>query len=554
MPARRKSTPPGDPTPNAAPWRRQRPRLVIILAVFAFWFTCARLWPYTVDDAWITLRFARQIVDGFGFVFNPGGPPVEGFSNPATLILQIIALRLGADGMVATKLAGCVFGAIVVIGAALIARQLLRDATPRVRDMAGAAAAWSIAHSPTLATGAVSGLETSMFAAATTVLLLGVIRLADGESTAGWVCYLGGGILAAWSRPDGLAWVVGGAAGLLVLRGHTLGVRPRVVAGALVPLAAWLVLLLARWMIFGRLQPNTYYAKMAGETLSRMYSGLGYIRDWLGLGLGGVSIVMAGLAIGLLPAARRWAAGLLLGAVLGQAAVTLYTGGDWIPHLRFLAPTVGPLGALFGVALVAGAHRIFLGSDKHYGLAVSLAIIVWIALGLAEWNRVVPEVQTRVYGWKDGHAAMAEWLGRWERHRGEPLSVALEDVGLVGWAINGPIWDLAGLCDPEWAMEIYRSDRRAPYPAERLLLEVRPEVIVIVGTRRPTPEDPGITWRTNREVYEHPLFADRYVQHATFIHKDFPRDGYYLHVFLRRDVAKEAPPANPPVARATGGW
>ncbi len=39
---------------------------------------------YTIDDAFITFRYARHLVDGLGAVFNPG-TFVKGYSNtPAT--------------------------------------------------------------------------------------------------------------------------------------------------------------------------------------------------------------------------------------------------------------------------------------------------------------------------------------------------------------------------------------------------------------------------------------------------------------------------------------
>ena len=34
------------------------------------------------DDAMIAMRYARNLADGYGLVWNPGGERVEGFTNP----------------------------------------------------------------------------------------------------------------------------------------------------------------------------------------------------------------------------------------------------------------------------------------------------------------------------------------------------------------------------------------------------------------------------------------------------------------------------------------
>ena len=49
--------------------------VVVLLMLFAF---CK---PKLVDDAFISFRYAENLVDGHGFVFNPGGDRVEGYTN-----------------------------------------------------------------------------------------------------------------------------------------------------------------------------------------------------------------------------------------------------------------------------------------------------------------------------------------------------------------------------------------------------------------------------------------------------------------------------------------
>ena len=35
-----------------------------------------------LDDSMISMRYARNLAQGYGLVWNPGGPRVEGYTNP----------------------------------------------------------------------------------------------------------------------------------------------------------------------------------------------------------------------------------------------------------------------------------------------------------------------------------------------------------------------------------------------------------------------------------------------------------------------------------------
>src|SRR6266852_1908990 len=50
---------------------------------------------WLIDDAGITFDYARSIATGLGPVVQAGSPPVEGYSNPAWLILLVVGHLLG---------------------------------------------------------------------------------------------------------------------------------------------------------------------------------------------------------------------------------------------------------------------------------------------------------------------------------------------------------------------------------------------------------------------------------------------------------------------------
>jgi hypothetical protein len=68
--------------------------------------------PVTVDDAFISLRYAWNLAEGLGFVFNPG-ERVEGYSNPSWTLLATAFLLLDIEPLAALKWTGVLCSAAV---------------------------------------------------------------------------------------------------------------------------------------------------------------------------------------------------------------------------------------------------------------------------------------------------------------------------------------------------------------------------------------------------------------------------------------------------------
>ena len=68
--------------------------------ITSYWFLC--------DDAFISFRYARNLSEGYGLVFNPGFERVEGYTNFSWVVLLAGLARLG----VAPESAALVLGPI----------------------------------------------------------------------------------------------------------------------------------------------------------------------------------------------------------------------------------------------------------------------------------------------------------------------------------------------------------------------------------------------------------------------------------------------------------
>jgi hypothetical protein len=306
-----------------------------------------------LDDAYISYRYARNLVTGSGLVFNPG-ERVEGITNLLWTLGVAGGIGLGLDG----KLAGHALG--VASGAAVLLFTFLLAGTKRSRRdvWVAAVAPWIVLAAAPFSAWSTSGMETPLFAATTTAALAAFARDRLGWTTAALV-------LATLTRPDGviLAAVV---YGLALLRHGRHGRALR--RGWLPPLAYALALALLtvfRLAYYGSPLPNTFYAKTGGVPFSW---GIRYVAEFLGGGAGWLLIPA------LFAAARDRTAWPALGFVALQSLYVVWIGGDAFPHSRFLVPALPCLAALG----VMGTRRAF-GVQPQLGVAMSALLAAALA-------------------------------------------------------------------------------------------------------------------------------------------------------------------------------
>lgn len=76
--------------------------LIIYLLVLQIW----AIWPFTVDDMFISLRYAKNWTSGIGLLWNQNELPVEGYSNFSFVVLAALALLLKMNPVFVLKITG----------------------------------------------------------------------------------------------------------------------------------------------------------------------------------------------------------------------------------------------------------------------------------------------------------------------------------------------------------------------------------------------------------------------------------------------------------------
>ncbi len=88
-------------------------RGLYLVTLVVFLWNVQRYVAFLIDDAYISLRYARNWVEGHGLVFNPT-EVVEGYTNFLWTVLGALGLWLGLDGMIWWKTLSAISGLVLL--------------------------------------------------------------------------------------------------------------------------------------------------------------------------------------------------------------------------------------------------------------------------------------------------------------------------------------------------------------------------------------------------------------------------------------------------------
>lgn len=433
------------PAPDSPPVSWTWAGLLVLLVVFAQQ-AYSHLW-YN-DDTFITFRYARNLAEGFGFVWNSaGGVPVEGSTSMGWMLLNALGIRFGLDPVVFSHALGVFSGAVSMVVAWWAAWKLLGLSPGRalvVPLLLTLQRQWIL--------WAVSGLETR---AATLLVLIATVQMVREQmrDKPGW---WPSGVLffvASVFRPEVPLLHLGAGVGLALARRCRRNLVAIVLSGCVH--GALLALLMGwRMWIFGRPLPNTFYAKVGGVQLSLglTYVGQFLLQNYAWLWL---PVLLAGLWVGrsrlppLVPA-------VVVQSLVWTGWIAVEGGGAW--EFRFfdvLLPGIAlTLAFALGVLLPAAARPVW---RRWVFLGAALALTGALAAPtFLPFKTFFPTVS-----WRRLKRSADEML-----REGRLLAPFLrpEDRICIGWAGAVPYvtgaWHLDpfGLNDPEIATRPFQSE------------------------------------------------------------------------------------------------
>lgn len=421
---------------------RQRIIWVVVGLAFAYGLYRAISLAWTCDDAFISFRYAQNLVRGNGLIYNIG-ERVEGYTNFLWTVMMAGGMWAGIDPVMLSKILGT--WSFLLTGGILIYLSLRLTDSPSARtSLVFPLAGMAVMLHHELQVWATSGLETSTF---TALIALGFVLLVTGNSlrstlAAGFVL-----IAAALTRPDGMIFYVM-ALPYLFFRG---GRRVRSLLIYAIPaIIVYLPYWQLRYSYYGYPFPNTYYAK----SVALADYGQGLVHLWLYAKTYYILLLVPLAVIAALPALlkavrqeRRLETGTDRALALGMLMAVPYivyvvrTGGDFM-FARFFIPVTPICLVLLEATLLKLAARISVRIIAAFAILICV-VLRWPQFwpghtyihGIAEERSVYPPgtvEQARIDGAKlkkylGGQAVTVGFVGTWAmRMYYAELPVAIE--------------------------------------------------------------------------------------------------------------------------------
>jgi hypothetical protein len=486
--------------------------MVIALLLAGVYF-----YHYLPDDTFITLRYAKNFLEGKGFVFNEG-ERVEGYTNFLWLLIITLAGKLRFPLILSARTLSCVFSVGTLILSAVAANDLLAPDRRKGWKAAliTAIPPMTLASSALFCTWCLAGNEIPLFGF---ILLAGYILLGREKHPA--IVFSLFAVLGL-VRPEGLLFYALAGCALLAQRGRSKAAV--VLQGALILTAVYAPYLIWKWHYFGSILPNTFYAKTGPPGLIAA-NGARY--------LGGFSVRYGYFLIpGILLYGRRLAgdrrAILLLLFIAVHWAELVFLGGDWMPNYRLLAPTM-PLILVFVSGSLARAEEATTTGPARRNLAPMVALsLVFLAMtpgGLSYDGFKLERLTVRAFA-RVGQR-LHEILPRDTR-------IACGSTGAIGFYSDMPIIDILGLTEPQIARSGKIVSRQPGHMKTdgRHVLSRKPDILLLgniqIHRGKRGPEQMPIKPQ-ERDIIEQPGF------HRDHEFANIPlENGFYLSCYKRR--------------------
>jgi hypothetical protein len=463
--------------------------------------------PRTIDDSYITYRYARNLLAGLGFVYNPG-EHVLGTTTPLYTFMMALGGALTGGVEAPFPRIAMLVNALADGGACLLLLWLGKKLRFSYAGW-GASLTWAIA--PFSVTFAIGGLETSVFV----LLLLGsaAAHLAERRILAALLA-----ALALLTRPDALILI-----GLLALdrlltwigdmrtRQLRIGkILPEILVFAL-PTFAWLIFAaiyfgtpiphsIAAKSLAYHLSPEAGFVRLLQHYATPFLDHLTFGIPWIGVGLvlypflyilGACSSLSSQKHIWPL-AAYPW----LYFAAYALANPLIFRWYMTPPLPAFILFILGGAEVLIAKITDAAKRQESPGEQpKVYGFWPHLLMLIFVVfapfiLSLRDWklhpshglDRPAPEMAW--YQLELLYRQAAEEIVSEPLETGIPIrTLAAGDVGVLGFFTGMRILDTVGLNSP-LATSYYPLDPsfyaiNYAIPPQ-LILDSRPDVIVIL--------------------------------------------------------------------------
>lgn len=524
----------------------------IILAVL--YYNLSSDERFIQDDAFTSLHYVQNFVDGKGLVFNEG-ERVEGYTNFLWVMLLSalkfldLALNLNLDLPSAAQFLSTLFGVMVLLSTYLLAKRILAKSFSDsiITTLLALTAPAMVLFTTPFIYWSVSGMETSLFVSLT---LLSIYFFFDWEKDRKRLAFVVTAILNSFLRPEGMFFFALLISFKLIqkflssnefrtakkIRNSFDSSIKKTLVIYLIPILAYAIF---RLVYYGYPFPNTFYAKTE-FTIQFLERGWKYYMDFLEEYLL-FGFFYVPVLIQLLRYKTDFKENILTGFALVYTLMIVFIGGDVLPVNRFFLTIMPLLFILFINSSVELFDEFIRGRANVF--AKYLFIIILLIYSLLNFSGNKPEMMDkRAYeiGLVSKMKIYAELLKEGKnkieiknkikiesKNKILRISVAMSTIGAFSYYSGARVIDIVGLTDEYIAhnpKEVEGINEELPvfwkerhYNAGYVLSE-EPDYIIFPAGAKPS------------------AFAEC----ALFVQQDF-YNNYYMQLFYSKELNQLLP-------------
>ncbi|MCX5886391.1 MAG: hypothetical protein NT096_10865 [Proteobacteria bacterium] len=486
---------------------------LMLAGIFGFIVITAKVWNFTVDDSYITFRYAENLAKGWGPTFNKLPPRAEGYSSILWTVIMAIPHIIVFSPVIFSKVLGLIFTIATLMITSVTVYSAERD-TPSSARITGAIVAPLLFLSfPFCAIHAVSGMETAL----ATLLYAIVVALfipAKDISASRWLfslCCL----LLGLTRPEANLFCI-------ILIGLTLVSLPRqrwmnfIIGCFALYIIPGVIYFAWRWHYYGILFPLPFYIKSAAFGLRGLHRAYSFFEN---IAVGFTLPVLLAIAF------RPVKALTLILPILAMCGYFLTINHEMGYGDRYFYPLLPALSVLAGMGVVLLMANLKPRLHLKKILVIIPFIALALALGFARGYFSANNYSSYAYGLMRAHVLLGRTLAAAAWQTSDPI-LAIYDAGAVPYISRLTTIDSFGLNDPFIATHFLHD--RSDY-----VLSKKPTLVVFVS-KRPDSFDP-LFYYVGTSLYES-FIKSGYTHKATF---PFSK-RYYLWAMWHPD-SKDGP-------------
>ncbi len=433
---------------------------------------------YSTDDIYISYRYAENMSNGYGLVFNKYEAPVEGYTNFLWTLMLAWAAWVRLPLPETATLFSIIFSASLILFMGVWANRqrhyqsFFPNSVPMI----------ILASHPSLSLWSGTGMETPFFS---WLIVLGSVVMSWEDrrwSSGGWIS---GFIwsLAALTRPEGI--LIGPM--IIVLNFFESREFTRQKREVLLKrFTAFAVPVMWHFMwrkfFYGEWLPNTFYAK-TGNHGELIYTGLTYSAHFL---LEGGFLLLFLMILGLFVRPRICGIWTSLCTVLVYFMYVIWVGGDWMPGYRFFLPILPLMIMPASVFIVWLFHR-----DSRAGFITLSIVVAYMSLTGLLGQRAF--IQNSLISTIKNGSPPVDVLVELGLHLREVAPsyavIAVVPAGKVPYYSKLQSIDMRGLCDRHIAGTEIPKDIKHSLPGHlkrdpQYVLNLKPDYIILSGAIR----------------------------------------------------------------------